>query len=598
MRVSATGMKKAMEKPTAAKGTIIISPKGPADRRPDAKILNRVLLMNGATVARELPAEHQFITDRWDRASCYPSLVHMPEKDRLLLFYNNRDSQSFTNVRQVLIVSDDRGETWSNPVEIKDALGIPYHLESGGALAYLGNGELTMDVGETETGGTRLFSHDYGETWVAMPCPTVYGGFPELRWDPCLADKDSVTGKVTRLLYAGYYDAYPVAMKRQFDRAKKMVVFPEHWHWRHDPEDRGLTAEWHKDGSFDQWPRMMRIDQHWTLQGEPLGVGWYATRFEAPDTNDAPLLILFGAVDGCCDVFIDGEKVGEQKKSPDIMWDRAFYLPLDKGLSSGKHTLVVRVAKDRCAAGIHKPIWIVDRSGLDAGESEMAWPYRRGFIRCSHDGGLTWPELIEPPGWNGASGVGVNEVALCRAGNGALIAACRIEHPKHYSKDHDELNTQIDHYCGLGVSLSRDNGCTWTKIEVLYEYGRHHPSMVLMPNGDVVMTYAVRLGCLREEHRLVDEDGCPQWSVEAIVSRDNGESWDLSRKYVLAKWSGMSQAQETDTVLLPDGSLLTAFGSGYLSLPVREVWRQREFNPHHLLPREVCLVRWRPVVAH
>ncbi|MEI6422343.1 MAG: sialidase family protein, partial [Lentisphaerota bacterium] len=151
----------------------------------------------------------------------------------------------------------------------------------------------------------------------------------------------------------------------------------------------------------------------------------------------------------------------------------------------------------------------------------------------------------------------------------------------------------IDHYCGLGVSLSKDNGYTWTNINVLYEYGRMQPSMVLMPNGDVVMTYAVRMGCLQEEYRLVDDDGYPQWSIEAIVSRDNGETWDLAHKYILAKWSGSSQAQSTCTVLLPDGSLFTAFGSGYLSLPIQEVQRQEKY-PIGLLPREVCLVRWRP----
>ena len=588
----------------SVKGTIIISPKGPADRKPYAKLLKKILQMNGDIVARELPAEHQLITDRWDRCSNYPSLVYMPEKDRLLLSYDNRDQlpphQINGNNRPILISSDDCGKTW-NPAEIKDAHGIPYRLASGACwmLAYFGNGELTMDVEGIESGHLRLFSHDYGETWVSTPIPNNPNGalpeHPENRWDPALADRDPATGKLKRTFYAGYYEAYPVVMGKRFNQAKKIISFPEQWHWRHDPEDMGLTEEWCKEGASDNWPRMMRIDKHWTSQGEPLGIGWYATNFEAPDTNGAPLLIFFGAVDGCCDVFIDGEKIGEQKQPPGIMWNRAFYLPLDKGLSAGKHTMVVRVAKDCNAAGIHKPVWIVDRSSSDAcNKSEIAWPFRRAFIRFSYDAGLTFPEKIEPPSWNGTSGVGVNEVALCRADNNDIIAACRIEHPKYgYSKDHDEINTTLDHYCGLGVSLSKDNGYTWTETKVLYEYGRHQPSMALMPNGDVVMTYAVRMGCLQEEHRLVDDDGYPQWSIEAIVSHDNGENWDLDHKYILAKWSGSSQAQSTCTVLLPDGSLLTAFGSGYLSLPIQEAQRQEKY-PIGLLPREVCLVRWRP----
>ena len=155
----------------------------------------------------------------------------------------------------------------------------------------------------------------------------------------------------------------------------------------------------------------------------------------------------------------------------------------------------------------------------------------------------------------------------------------------------DTETNKIDHYCGLGVSLSRDNVYTWTKIKVLYEYGRHHPCMALMTNGDIVMTYVVRMGCLEEEHHVVDEDECPQWSVEAIVSHDNGESWDLSHRYTLAKWSGMNQVQATATVLLPDGSLPTAFGSGYLNQPVKKEKRQEDSNL--LCFNEMCLVRWR-----
>ena len=71
-----------------------------------------------------------------------------------------------------------------------------------------------------------------------------------------------------------------------------------------------------------------------------------------------------------------------------------------------------------------------------------------------------------------------------------------------------------------------------------------------------------------------------------MISRDHGESWDLTHKYVLAKWSGKSHAQSTSTVLMPDGSLLTAFSSGYLSRPTDQGLQPQE--------QEVCLVRWRP----
>lgn len=570
------------EEITAVQGTIVVSSKGTADRKPGAMIWNQVQQMDGEKVAREWPAEHQLITDGWGHDLFFPSLVYLPEKDRLLLLCTSRGRQDYTNSFPVLLSSDDHGKTWSNATrDLKNPQGTPYQAAGGLGLAYFGHGQLTMDVGD-EFDQLRLFSHDFGETWTSRPIPKASSGFFWYRWDPCAADTDPATGEVTRLIDTGYSSG----MGRQFDQGKRLVVFPEQWHWRHDPKDRGSAEEWYREKSFDHWPRMMRIDKQWTRQGEPLGVGWYATHFETPDTGGLPLLLLFGAVDGYCDVFVDGKKVGEQKQPLDVMWDRPFHLSLDKGLPPGRHTMVIRVSKENGEAGVHKPVWLVEKPVSDTSHFASA-PNFYAHIRFSYDGGRTWPEEITPPSWNGTGEGVANEVALCRAANNDLIAACRFRNRKLPSDRYS-----IDHYCGLAVSLSKDNGYTWSEMKVLHEYGRMHPSMALLPNGDIVMTYAVRRGLLEKEHRLVDEDGYPQWGVEAIVSRDHGASWDLSHKYVLAKWSGMNQSQATSTVLLPDGSLLTAFGSGYLSQPVEKARRQGESNV--LPPHEVCLVRWRP----
>jgi hypothetical protein len=103
---------------------------------------------------------------------------------------------------------------------------------------------------------------------------------------------------------------------------------------------------------------------------------------------------------------------------------------------------------------------------------------------------------------------------------------------------------------------------------MLYDWGRHHPSMVVMPNGDIVMTYVVRLGYPRTP------EGYPQFGIEAVVSQDNGQNWDLDHRYLLATWKGIrkgpnawyASSQATSTVLLPDGSCITTFGTGYRSL--------------------------------
>ena len=572
-----------MQGQIAVKGTLIITPKGSSDLKPEARVINKILQMDGEKIARELSAEHHLLVDGWGRNMFVPSLVYMPEKDRLLLSCLSRGNSVSDPIQAILIASDDHGQTWNNPID--RTMGQGNAAAPGMSLSYLGNGTL-LGTGEGSGENTGWLSRDYGDTWVSFPSPHAVGGFTIYMWDPCLTDKDPVTRELKRTVRSGYRKG----MGRQFEHARKLVVFPDAWHWKHDPEDRGLTEEWYKDEAFACWPRMMRSDKHWTLQGEPGGVGWYATNFDMPAAGDVPLLILFGAVDGYCDVFIDGKKVGEQKKSPEIMWDAPFRLSLDCGLSEGNHSMVIRVEK-KCVedtnAGIHAPIWIVDKSGLDTREKVVSCPSRHALIRFSYDGGRTWPEEIEPPSWNGSSGVGVNEVALCCAANGDLVAACRIEHPKYFGTSGDPMHEDgfIDHYCGLGVSLSKDNGYTWTNINVLYEYGRMQPSMVLMPDGDIVMTYVVRMGTLKEEHRLRDADGFSQWSIEAVVSHDHGASWDLAHRYVLAKWSGGSQSQSTSTVLLPDGSLLTAFGSGFLSQPVKE-----NIAPAH----EVCLVHWHP----
>lgn len=199
--------------------------------------------------------------------------------------------------------------------------------------------------------------------------------------------------------------------------------------------------------------------------------------------------------------------------------------------------------------------------------------YQQAFIRFSTDGGRNWSVDTRVPQWHG-----VSEVALLRAKNGEMVAACRTDMARQYLGN-------IDHYEGLGISRSQDNGNTWSEVDRLYDWGRHHPSLVLLPDGRILMTYVVRLGYPR------DADGFPQFGIEAVVSGDHGVSWDLPHRFVLAKWSGnrtganqwWASSQATSTVMLPDGHLLTAFGTGYRSQPNTK---------GQSAPRDVGLVRW------
>lgn len=210
----------------------------------------------------------------------------------------------------------------------------------------------------------------------------------------------------------------------------------------------------------------------------------------------------------------------------------------------------------------------------------------QAFIRFSDDGGVTWSDEIAPPTWDG-----VDEVFLCRAANGDIVASCRLNPPHEYWQE-------IDHYEGLGASRSRDNGHTWSDVNVLYPWGRHHASIVLLPDGDIVMSHVVRKGYPDTS------DGYPQFGIEAVISRDHGASWDMPHRYILAQWRGNTRGedpelerqfrakwprwwasgQSTSTTLLPDATILTAFGTGY---------RSRPSDSGECSPKDVGLVKWR-----
>ena len=166
---------------------------------------------------------------------------------------------------------------------------------------------------------------------------------------------------------------------------------------------------------------------------------------------------------------------------------------------------------------------------------------------------------------------------MCRAKNGDIVAAGRTDNPKQF------LGLVNDQYSGLATSVSKDNGHTWTELNHLYFWGRHHPQMILLPSGELVLTYAVRNGYTD------DQDGYPRFGIEAVISKDNGKTWDLDHKYILASYSAQikgtwwGSTQSTSSVLLPDGSLLTAFGTGVRNLPTQKICKM-----------DVALVKWRP----
>ncbi|MCC6694050.1 MAG: exo-alpha-sialidase [Candidatus Hydrogenedentes bacterium] len=207
---------------------------------------------------------------------------------------------------------------------------------------------------------------------------------------------------------------------------------------------------------------------------------------------------------------------------------------------------------------------------------EVEKDHQQGYIRFSTDLGKTWTPGNPVPEWKE-----VSEVVMLRAANGTLVAACRTDIPP------SKAGEWIDHYEGLGISISSDNGQTWSPVGKLYDYGRHHPSLVLLPDGRILMTYVVRKGYIDTP------EGLPQFGIEAILSADHGQTWDLDHRYILHAWKGnrtdenkwWTSSQATSTVLFPDGTLLTAFGTGYRA--------QAGANGGNPAPRDAGLIEWR-----
>ncbi|MFH1571755.1 MAG: sialidase family protein [Gemmatimonadota bacterium] len=209
-------------------------------------------------------------------------------------------------------------------------------------------------------------------------------------------------------------------------------------------------------------------------------------------------------------------------------------------------------------------------------------PTREYFVR-TRDLGRTWGEERRPPEWVWQEQHGgraytrsVSEGSLVRAANGWLVAALRTDMPpRYFDGPHD------DSLEGTGVSVSRDDGHTWSPIQTLFEAGRHHAHLLRLPDGRLLMTLIVRAdahgGGLASYRR-----GC-----DAVVSRDCGLTWEVEERWALDEFEYCgTRYGGTDlfwvngmtghlySALLPDGRVLTTYA--------------------HYLSRGGVLIRWRP----
>lgn len=200
------------------------------------------------------------------------------------------------------------------------------------------------------------------------------------------------------------------------------------------------------------------------------------------------------------------------------------------------------------------------------------------FIRTSTDGGKTWTERPAPDEWKWTSthdgknwSRGTGEGSLVRARNGWIVAAVRTDMPAKFFPIHH------DHWEGTAVSISKDDGKTWSPLNFIYKLGRMHAHLLRLPNGDLLMGYIVRQD-LRDDGSFATYNR----GMEALISSDNGLTWDKSRRFVVDAWPFVDPAAgpttlvcgHTCSVALDDGRVVSAYG--------------------HYPSKSGVLVRWKP----
>tara|TARA_B100000809_G_scaffold240001_1_gene261968 strand:- start:117 stop:1118 length:1002 start_codon:yes stop_codon:yes gene_type:complete len=242
-------------------------------------------------------------------------------------------------------------------------------------------------------------------------------------------------------------------------------------------------------------------------------------------------------------------------------WDERVEVPLaPNGLSLGfeGHPLVER---DEQGNAIH-----LVQTGQTVEGAAPDWKIHE-YIRWSEDGGRSWPRVDAPQAWRSTEthdgktyDLCCGEGSLVRAANGWLVVALRTWVPVQYH-DHPHFEDQLE---GTAVSISQDDGDSWSPLRTVFEGGRHHHSLLRMPGGELVMTVIRRVD-FRDGKLVSYRRGC-----DAVISRDHGETWDIEHMIVLddflfcdgENWNRGACGHSCST-LLPDGSILSGYCSTF-----------------------------------
>ena len=146
--------------------------------------------------------------------------------------------------------------------------------------------------------------------------------------------------------------------------------------------------------------------------------------------------------------------------------------------------------------------WGIHGTVLVEGDTVTLIQFTRGgqgtsVIHCSHDRARTWEPRVPVPEFNGSEG------SLVRGRDGSLVATLRT------AFQDEGVPYLSDHWRGITTYRSTDDGKTWSEHPPLNKYGHVHMELLVLTSGDILMTYAARIGEVDGPH-LSRDRGDPQ----------------------------------------------------------------------------------------
>ena len=155
-------------------------------------------------------------------------------------------------------------------------------------------------------------------------------------------------------------------------------MLAEVWKFRFDPEENGTQNGWASVDLDDSDWDDIRVDACWEEQAPGRaykaahgndydGIAWYRTRFDVcPLQDDQRVMLLFGAVDEACEIYVNGRHVLRRIYDPKVnpnSWAEAFEVDVTDAVQPGReNTLAVEVEDRAYVGGIWKPVRLVYRN--------------------------------------------------------------------------------------------------------------------------------------------------------------------------------------------------------------------------------------------